>query len=996
MSTSIVTAQTYMVTDVQSDDTLNVRVESHYKSYKLGELSYDATGIILKECENGWCTVEYRDIDGDIHHGWVNSKYLKRESIVDKGVPKESDIGKPFLNIGHSSEVSTIAEDENIVVTGGSLNGTIKIWQKKSNKLLRTIEAHTNSVNALVIDGDTIISGGGDNLVKIWDIKSGRLIRTLRGHKCYISALDVYKDIIVSGSASQQMGCSEGNIKVWNKTNGGLIKTLDGSMEEYEDISILDILIDDNYIVSVAENMDEDEKWYKIWLRNSGELRYQKGFTDDFRLDFPSNFSTDIKNKYYKKQEFIKNHMEDKSYISSLDSVYKDLSVARHKDIVVSTNMNNNIEVWSIDKASLIREIDTNIHSGVHEDGIGPIGLNDQFIIAVYDKDIKIWSLKTGSYVGAIPTNISSADAIQIVGDTISISSQGDNIELYSLSKKQLIKTINTEDVGYIRSNHIQSESKIIAIADEDIIIYSKRTGEIEKKIKFPFGYSDDPASLNTINLQMDNDRLVATELTRTSLNTKNIKKIVKVRLIDIDTSKVVEEYDNYNIIDRPILENGTIKIFKSDNKGDFIRFLFVNGEWVVITPEGYFNASKHGAKYLNILTAPMSVTSVDAYYETFYRPDIVKSALSGEKVDTGLIISNIMPAPSVRIINTPLRVSTDEVKITLAITDVGGGIGNIRLYLNGVAVKTDTRAIVRKQSNKSIQQSYTIKLPRGKSIIKVLVFNKANTMQSDDISQTIVAEYKSTHKPELHALIIGIDTFKNPKLQLKYAASDANLFAETIKTQTKEIFSQIVVHILDTKENTSKKMITQKLKELQGLNPDDFFVFYVASHGTVDDGEYFLITSNVGSTSTRKLKADAIMQVDLKRLIANIPTMKKLIVLDTCNAGAMGNALLTRGMSDDTAMKILSRAVGSTILSAATSQQQALEGYHQHGLFTYVLAEGLKGKADSNNDGYVKTIELANYIDDKVPELAERLFNRAQYPVVSPTGQGFPIGKVK
>ena len=258
------------------------------------------------------------------------------------------------------------------------------------------------------------------------------------------------------------------------------------------------------------------------------------------------------------------------------------------------------------------------------------------------------------------------------------------------------------------------------------------------------------------------------------------------------------------------------------------------------------------------------------------------------------------------------------------------------------------------------------------------------------------IAKYKITHKPELHALIIGIDEFKNPKLRLKYAVNDATLFAETIKSQSKGLFSKTVIHKLDSKEDTSKEAITQKLKELQNLNPNDLFVFYVASHGTVDDGEYFLMTSNVGSTSTRKLKTDAIKQEDLKRLIANVPTTKKLIVLDTCNAGAMGNALLTRGMSEDTAIKILSRAVGSTILSAATSQQQALEGYKEHGLFTYVLTEGLKGKADSNNDGYVKTLELANYIDDEVPQLAEKLFNRAQYPVVSPSVQAFPLGRVK
>ena len=124
------------------------------------------------------------------------------------------------------------------------------------------------------------------------------------------------------------------------------------------------------------------------------------------------------------------------------------------------------------------------------------------------------------------------------------------------------------------------------------------------------------------------------------------------------------------------------------------------------------------------------------------------------------------------------------------------------------------------------------------------------------------------------------------------------------------------------------------------------------------------------------------------------------MIVLDTCNSQAMGDslqvAMLARGMSEDTAMKVLSRAVGSTILSAATSAQEALEGYKGHGLFTYVLAEGIQGKADKDKDGFVKTNELADYIEDTVPELAEKVFGRQQFPSPARNGQSYPVSKVR
>ena len=147
-------------------------------------------------------------------------------------------------------------------------------------------------------------------------------------------------------------------------------------------------------------------------------------------------------------------------------------------------------------------------------------------------------------------------------------------------------------------------------------------------------------------------------------------------------------------------------------------------------------------------------------------------------------------------------------------------------------------------------------------------------------------------------------------------------------------------------------------------------------------------------------MKSDALSQVQLKELVANIPSTKKLIVIDTCNAGQLGQAmqvaLLTRGMSEDTAMKVLSRAVGSTILSASTSVQEALEGYQGHGLFTWALVQGLQGKADKGKTGYIRTTDLAAYVEHEVPDLAEKIFKRAQFPTVSISGQGFPLGKVR
>lgn len=440
--------------------------------------------------------------------------------------------------------------------------------------------------------------------------------------------------------------------------------------------------------------------------------------------------------------------------------------------------------------------------------------------------------------------------------------------------------------------------------------------------------------------------------------------------------------------------------IYSGSELATFIGF--EGGEWLVTTPNGYYNSSEKGDQYLNV-TVGGKPYSIAQLRESFYRPDLVQLALSGGSLKEFRKMADIKQPPAVTIVDTPGNVTAQEATITLKITDAGGGIGDIRLYLNGSAVVLDSSrgvAVVPTKSAGDVIKKYSIKLTSGVNTIRAIAFNGDNSMQSTDALYTITSSFKSITKPSLYALVIGINEYKNPKLLLNFAVADAGLFADTLKKGAAQLFDKVVVKTLLTKEETTRENILNKLKDMQSLNPDDLFVFYVASHGTVDDGEYFLITSNVGSLSTTKLKTDAISQNTLKELVANIPATKKLIVIDTCSAGKLGDAIqtamLTRGMSEDTAMKVLSRAVGSTILSASTSVQEALEGYRGHGLFTFVLSEGLNGKADKSKSGYIRTTELADYVDNEVPLLAEKIFKRAQYPTISISGMGFPIGQVK
>jgi uncharacterized caspase-like protein len=321
--------------------------------------------------------------------------------------------------------------------------------------------------------------------------------------------------------------------------------------------------------------------------------------------------------------------------------------------------------------------------------------------------------------------------------------------------------------------------------------------------------------------------------------------------------------------------------------------------------------------------------------------------------------------------------------------------------------VANDTRAVIVKGEKSTTEKSLTfdISLMDGDNEVKAVAMNLEGSMESNPAVVMVISKAVLA-KPNLYALVAGINEYKNKSISLSYAVSDAMAFAETLRKTATPLFGKTEIKTLTTAEETTKDAINRAFADLRSeVKPNDLFVFYDASHGVVDvvdsEEQYYLLTSNVLLLSSRHIGTDAIGQKELSSLIGSIPAQKKLVILDTCNAGKGGKelqiALLqqTRGLTESTAVKLLQRSIGSAVFSASSDSQQALEGYKGHGLFTYVLLEGLQGKADVKKDGYITVLGLADYIEENVIKLSEEVFKRQQTPTIQ-TGANFPLGKVK
>jgi uncharacterized caspase-like protein len=195
--------------------------------------------------------------------------------------------------------------------------------------------------------------------------------------------------------------------------------------------------------------------------------------------------------------------------------------------------------------------------------------------------------------------------------------------------------------------------------------------------------------------------------------------------------------------------------------------------------------------------------------------------------------------------------------------------------------------------------------------------------------------------------------------------------------------------------ESATRENILAKLDGLK-TQPQDVVVIYLAGHGVNVAGNWYFIPHDViYPEKDEEVKSKGLSANELVSKIKNISALKKLVLIDACKSGGILLAS-ERGVEERRAMAQLARATGIHIIAATGQEQSASEVKELgHGAFTYVLLEGLSGKA-KREGGKVTVRGLLNYVEERLPEITKKYRTEAQYPVSDSRGMDFPIVLVK
>ena len=479
---------------------------------------------------------------------------------------------------------------------------------------------------------------------------------------------------------------------------------------------------------------------------------------------------------------------------------------------------------------------------------------------------------------------------------------------------------------------------------------------------------------------------------------------------------------------------DGSIRIFDAaTGKERGMLVGFDDGEWIILTSEGYYNASAKGARYLTVNLGGQDYT-VDVFYDVFYRPDIVMATLRGE--DTQGLATLTMnsavknPPPFVEFTSMPAGSADPQVKVCYRVKSNGGGIGEVRLFQNGKLVRSDGyyREMAKSASEKQQLLAMTsraiyddmrsiavkgtaaaapiessqkgdlyeecaqlVAIP-GENEVSVSAFNRDNTVQSP-LKTAAFTSSRKADPAHLYILAIGVDQYRDKAAGLKYAVKDARDIGDRLRQQAATVYDPKNIHVVSlVNEQATKVAIQGRIDELaRTIRATDSFILFVAGHGILLQNQYYMLTADFDGTADSR---SMISSNELVEMSKKIKSLSQLFIFDTCHAGGVDS--IVSGLYD-ARMSVLAKKMGLHIYASASSLQEAQDGYQGNGLFTYTLLDGLNNKkgADRNNDNTVSLVELGEYAKQATTDISKKN-GHAQTPLIINFGKDSPLYRLK
>ena len=612
------------------------------------------------------------------------------------------------------------------------------------------------------------------------------------------------------------------------------------------------------------------------------------------------------------------------------------------------------------------------------------------------DNTIKLWDTATGREVRTFSWYVNGVTSVtfNLDGNRFLSSSGDDTVKLWDAATGRRVQAFSGH-TSYINSVTFSSNGNLVlsGSGDRTIKLWDVATGREVRT------FSGHTGSVNSVTFSPDGRQVLSGSIDN-AVKLWDVATGIQLRTFSGHTSGVSSVTFSHN--GSLVLSgsyDGTVRLWDASTGREIAQFIsFKDGEWAAITPDGYYNASPNGDKYINVRIGN-NVYGIDQYRAAYYQPRIVEARLQGlaDPVRVTASIQQASPPPLV-VIRSPENgslLTANQAELSVSVADQREAVKSIRVLVNGRLVGSDemrnlsgTRGLSVENTGIAVAGSenrvdfrFTVTLSAGVNRIEVLASNQYSEGR-DSVEVTYrQAASAQVILPNLWVLSIGVNRYDDSNLNnLNYAANDAREIINVFKQQEGRLYRSVNTMLVadGTALPPTRENIIDSFDFLRRAGQQDVVLLFIAGHGINDDGgNFYFMPSDAGFNADGSIRASRAISWREIQSVLDVPG-QKLVFIDACHSeGTSGRR--TRSADNNSLVRVLDDRSTVIFTSSQGSQLSQEDQRLGHGIFTYAILQGMRGAADLIQDKIITMDELRTYVSSEVP----RLTNGLQHPTV-------------
>jgi len=953
---------------------------------------------------------------------------------------------------GHSSSVTSVAfSADGCWALTGSGDSSARLWDAETGKELRRFEGHADRVSSVAFSADRrwVLTGSNDKTARLWNAETGEELRRFEGHAERVSsvAFSPHGRWVLTGSDDK-------TARLWDAVTGKELRRLEGR---------------DGWVNAVA--FSPDGRWvltgngkYRdnlalLWDAATGkELRKFEGHADPVTS---VGFSPDGRRALtgsFDRTARLWDTATGKELRRFEGHAYQVMSVAFSADgrWVLSGTLDQRTRLWDTAAGKELRRFEG--HSGL----VISAALSSDARWALtgsQDNTARLWEVATGKELRRFEGHTYPVCAVAFSPDArlVLTGSLDSPVRLWDAATGKELRRFNGHR-SQVTSVAFSPDGRWVLTGSTDKTVRLWDTSD-GRELRLFEGHAD---WINSAAFSPDGrwvltggddktarlwDAVSGKELRRFEGHANRVTSVAfspdggwvltggddkTARLWDTATGKELRRFEGHvgpvaSVVFAPSGRqalsgswDGTARLWETATGKELCSLIsFRDGTWAVVDPTGRFDAPNGGDVEGLHWVVQNEVIALNQLKERYYEFELLAKIVGSNREPLREVpaFNDVKLFPEVNF--EPLSPGTT--KLTIQLTNRGGGLGKVQIFVNGKEVVADARPVG--FDSATARATLTADLAGAPFLsgqdndIRVVAWNAEGYLSSRGVSLVHALPVKTeTQPPELYAIIGGISKYSAQELQLQFAAKDAEDVARALQIGAKRLFGAEKVHLtLLTTSNRLQGLAPTKgnfrkaFEDVHRAKPEDILVVYLAGHGVSLQREsdmYCYLTQEARSTDATVLSDPAIRSqttITSDELLEwtrppKVNTLKQVMVLDTCAAGAAAIKLTEkRDISGDAirAIERLKDRSGFHVLMGCASDAVSYEASrYGQGVLTYALLQGMRGAA-LRDDQFVDVSRLFQYTADQVPLLAQTIGGVQRPQIAAPRGTSFDVGQL-